>query len=143
MFKKWDGLRGIRIYDVTDPEKQVKITEYTTGKTGSGVHGDSFFYDGGKYAYLGAAPDDTYTGLLHNLTPYSNSLMIVDVSDPSNVKEVSRWHVPGQRAGAPGETQILKKWKILEGRGAEKIPDKPLTMEERPPILQRVEIPRA
>ena len=46
--------------------------------------------------------------------------MIVDVSDPSNVKEVSRWHVPGQRSGAPGETQILKKWKVLEGRAPKK-----------------------
>ena len=141
MYKKWEGLRGLRVYDVTDPEKQVKISEFTTGKTGSGVHGDSFFYDGGKYAYLDTAPDDTYTGLLHNLTPYSNCLMIVDVSDPSNVKEVSRWHVPGQRAGAPGETQMLKKWKVLEGRGAEKIPDKPLTMEDARQYFKELKFP--
>jgi hypothetical protein len=28
---------------------------------------------------------------------YSNGLMIVDMSDPAEVKEVSRWWVPGQR----------------------------------------------
>jgi hypothetical protein len=43
---------------------------------------------------------------------------------------VSRWHVPGQRAGMPGEVAELKKWKVLEGRGVEKIPDHPLTMED-------------
>ena len=130
MFKDWDGLRGIRVLDVTDPTKITKIAEFSTGKTGSGVHGDSFFWDGGKYAYLDVAPDDTYTGMVANLTPYSNSLMIVDVTDPTAIKEVSRWHVPGQRAGVPGETAELKKWRILQGRGVEAIPNKTLTMEE-------------
>ena len=140
-FKEWQGLRGIRLWDVSDPEKPAKISEFSTGQTGSGVHGDSFFYDGGKYAYLDTAPDETYTGILANLTPYSNSVMIVDVSDPSNVKEVSRWHVPGQRAGVPGETAELKKWKVVQGRGAEKIPDKPLTMEEATHVFQELKYP--
>jgi hypothetical protein len=67
--------------------------------------------------------------------------MIVDVSDPSNVKEVSRWHVPGQRAGVPGETQMLKKWKLLEGHGVEKIPDKPLSMEEATQVFKGLKYP--
>lgn len=140
-FKTWNGLRGMRLWDVTDPTNQVLISEFSTGKTSSGVHGDSFFYDGGKYAYLDVSPDETYTGMLANLTPYSNCLMIVDVSDPSNVKQVATWHVPGQRAGVPGETQMLKKWKMLQGRGAEKIPDKPLTMEEATQYFRDLKFP--
>jgi hypothetical protein len=137
-FKDWKGLRGIRMIDVTDPTSPVQVSEWSTGSTSSGVHPDSYFYDGGKYAYLDVAPDETYTGMIANLTPYSNCLMIVDVSDPANIKEVSRWHVPGQRAGVPGETQMLKKWKCLEGRGTEKIPDKPLTMEEATSVFKEL-----
>jgi hypothetical protein len=140
-FKKWDGLRGIRMWDASDPTKLAKISEFTTGKTGTGTHGDSNFYDGGKYAYVDVAPDDTYTGMLANLVPLSNCLMILDVSDPSNVKEVSRWHVPGQRAGVPGEVQELKKWKVLQGRGAEMIPDRPLTMEEATKVFRNLKFP--
>ena len=119
-FRKYEGLRGIRVYDASDPMKIVKISEFSTGKTGSGVHGDSTFYDGGKYAYLDVAPDETYTGILNCLIPLSNALMIVDISDPSNVKEVSRWHVPGQRAGMPGEVAQLKKWKTTGRPGRRK-----------------------
>jgi hypothetical protein len=140
-YKDWKGLRGIRMWDASDPGKLVKISEFSTGQTGSGSHGDSAFYDGGKYAYIDCAPDDTYTGILANLTPYSNCLMIVDVSDPSNVKEVSRWWVPGQRAGVAGEVQHLKKWKLLEGRGAEKIPDRPLSIDDATAVFQQLKFP--
>jgi hypothetical protein len=140
-FRKWEGLRGIRLHDASDPTKIVELGEFSTGQTGSGPHGDASWYDGGKYAYLDVAPDDTYTGMLDNLVPLANSLMVVDVSDPGNIKEVSRWHVPGQRAGMPGETQELKKWKCLQGRGAEMIPDRPLTMEEATKIFRNLRYP--
>jgi len=35
--------------------------------------------------------------------PTSNGLMIVDLSDPANVKEVARWWVPGQKFGEEDE----------------------------------------
>ena len=140
-YKSWKGLRGIRMWDASDPAKLVTISEFSTGQTGSGSHGDSMFYDGGKYAYIDCAPDETYTGILANLTPYSNCLMIVDVSDPSSVTEVSRWWVPGQRAGAPGEVEHLKKWKLLEGRGAEMIPDHPLSIDEATAVFQKLKFP--
>src|SRR5450759_575298 len=140
-YKSWKGLRGIRLWDASDPAKLVRISEFSTGQTGSGSHGDSMFYDGGKYAYIDCAPDETYTGILANLTPYSNCLMIVDVSDPSSVKEVSRWWVPGQRAGAPGEVEHLKQWKLLEGRGAEMIPDHPLSIDEATAVFQKLKFP--
>ena len=47
---------------------------------------------------------------LENLErPYSNALMIVDMSDPASVKEVSRWWVPGQRLG---EEEEYKKYRF-------------------------------
>jgi hypothetical protein len=140
-YKNWKGLRGIRMWDASDPARLSQISEFSTGQTGSGSHGDSMFYDGGKYAYIDCAPDETYTGILANLTPYSNCLMIVDVSDPSNVKEVSRYWVPGQRAGVPGEVEHLKKWKFLQGRGVEKIPDHPLSIDEATEVFAKLRFP--
>ena len=140
-YKNWKGLRGIRAWDASDPTKLVRISEFSTGQTGSGSHGDSMFYDGGKYAYIDCAPDETYTGILANLTPYSNCLMIVDVSDPSKITEVSRYWVPGQRAGVAGEVEHLKKWKFLQGRGVEKIPDHPLSIDEATAVFQQLRFP--
>ena len=56
--KNFKGLRGVRFYDVTDPSKIVKLSEFSTGATGQGTHRN--YYDGGKYAYLDTAPDDTF-----------------------------------------------------------------------------------
>jgi hypothetical protein len=88
------GFRGIKTYDVTNPEKTVLLNEFETGKTGHGVHLP--FYDGGKYAYLACGWDDQLR-MESTERVYSNALMIVDMSDPANVKEVSRWWAPGQR----------------------------------------------
>lgn len=88
------GFRGIKTYDVTDPEKPVLLCEFETGATGHGVHLP--FYDGGHYAYLACGWDDQLR-MESTERVYSNGLMIVDMSDPSDVKEVSRWWVPGQR----------------------------------------------
>ena len=96
----YKGLRGIRNYDITDPKNPKMLQEYNTGVKGNGTHHN--FYDGGQYAYLDCGWDDQLR--LENLErPYSNALMIVDMSDPSNVKEVSRWWVPGQRLGEEAE----------------------------------------
>jgi hypothetical protein len=96
----YKGLRGIRNYDVTDPRNPVLLQEYNTGVKGNGTHHN--FYDGGQYAYLDCGWDDQLR--LENLErPYSNGIMIVDMSDPANVKEVSKWWVPGQRLGEEAE----------------------------------------
>lgn len=100
----FSGLRGIRTYDITDATKPNLMEEYSTGVKGSGTHMN--FYDGGKYAYLDCGWDDQLR-LESTERPFSNGLMIVDVSDPSKVKEVSRWWVPGQRLG---EEEEYKKW---------------------------------
>src|ERR1700686_237012 len=56
--KNFKGLRGVRFYDATDPSKIVKLSEFSTGATGKGTHRN--YYDGGKYAYLDTAPDETF-----------------------------------------------------------------------------------
>jgi hypothetical protein len=87
------GLRGIRTWDITDPLRPNLLSEFSTGETGSGTHHN--FYDGGKYAYLDAGFSDQLR-MENAQRAHSNALMIVDMSDPANVKEVSRWWHPGQ-----------------------------------------------
>ena len=98
------GLRGIRTYDITDPTKPNLLQEFNTGEKGNGTHHN--FYDGGQYAYLDCGWDDQLR-LENHQRPYSNALMIVDMTDPANVKEVSRWWVPGQKLG---EEEEYKKY---------------------------------
>jgi hypothetical protein len=102
----YQGLRGIRNYDITDPMKPQLLQEYNTGEKGNGTHHN--FYDGGQYAYLDCGWDDQLR-LENHQRPYSNALMIVDMSDPANVKEVSKWWVPGQRLG---EEEEYKKYRF-------------------------------
>ena len=102
----YKGLRGIRNYDVTDPTKPNLLQEYNTAEKGNGTHHN--FYDGGKYAYLDCGWDDSLR-LENHQRPWSNALMIVDMSDPANVQEVSRWWVPGQKYG---EEEEYKKYRF-------------------------------
>jgi hypothetical protein len=102
----YKGLRGIRTYDITDPTKPDLLQEYSTGEKGNGTHMN--FYDGGQYAYLDCGWDDQLR-LENHQRPFSNALMIVDMSDPANVQEVSRWWVPGQRLG---EEEEYKKYRF-------------------------------
>src|SRR5690606_8405141 len=65
------------------------------------------FYDGGRYAYLDAGWSDQFR-MENAQRPHGNAFMVVDMSDPSNVREVSRWHVPGQLFGE--EEEYKKYW---------------------------------
>jgi hypothetical protein len=100
------GLRGIRTYDVTDPTNIKLLQEYTTG-TDKGGGASSPYYDGGKYAYLECAPDETFTNLECSERMWAYGIMVVDLSDPARVQEVSRWWVPGMRKG---EEEAYRKW---------------------------------
>lgn len=81
---------GILLFDVaTDPAHPALISHYDTG--GRGTHRN--YYAGGRYAYL-ATEAEGFTG---------NILSIVDVSDPTAVREVGRWWAQGQHV-AGGET---------------------------------------
>ncbi len=92
--------RGIRMYDVTDLSKPNLLSEFSTGDKGNGTHAN--FWDGGRYAYLDCNWDHSLR-MDHPGRPFSQALMIVDVSDPSKVKEVARWWVPGQKFGEEAE----------------------------------------
>lgn len=100
----YDGLRGISTWDITDPFNPVLLDEFGW-PTGKGTHHN--WYDGGRYAYLSAGWDDQF--LFENTQRvYGSGLMIVDLSDPANVREVSRFHIPGQRIGE--EEEYMKYW---------------------------------
>ncbi len=74
---------GVYIWDISNPLNPMKLGHYQTG--GNGTHRN--FYNGGKYMHL-AAGMPGYKG---------NIYVIVDISDPKNLVEVSRWWVPGQK----------------------------------------------
>ena len=112
--KTHDGLRGVRFFDATDPLNIKPLSEFSTDlgepgrkrQTGGGTHRD--YYDGGKYAYLDAAPDDSYTHQESSVRVHSHSLMVIDVSDPTTPKHVSNWWLPGQRQD---EQEEYKAWR--------------------------------
>ncbi len=89
---------GVLLYDISDPVHPKYLSHFHTG--GGGTHRNAYY--GGKYAYLAA-----------NMKGYKgNILVILDVSDPRNPQEVSRWWYPGQ-------------W--LDGNEAEQYPASPFT----------------
>jgi hypothetical protein len=108
------GLRGVRFYDVSDPAKIVPLAHWSCDQgdpkrevqTGSGTHRS--YYDGGQYAYLDTAPDNSFTHMESSVRYYCNGMQIIDVSDPSAPKFVANWWVPGQREG---EEEAQKKWR--------------------------------
>ena len=73
---------GVLIWDVKDPVKPKQVGSFRTGALGTHRN----FYAGGRYAYLAA-----------NMKGFKgNIFVILDISDPANPKEVSRWWVKGQ-----------------------------------------------
>ena len=108
------GLRGIRMWDASDPGDIKLLSEWSCDQgdpsrdiqTGSGVHRN--YYDGGKYAYLDTAPDNSFIHMESPVRYYTNCLQIIDVEDPANPKFVSNWWFPGQRAG---EERAYRRWR--------------------------------
>lgn len=84
---------GICIYDISTPAKPQLLSRWETG--GQGVH--RFDLDE-RYAYLSS----TAEGYLAHL------VIILDLKDPRNPVEVSRWWMPGQWT-AGGETPNWEK----------------------------------
>lgn len=73
---------GFVIWSLADPEAPLALGHYHTG--GKGTHRN--FYAGGRYVHATALPDG-YDGHIYQ---------IVDIADPSNPVEVSRWWREGQ-----------------------------------------------
>jgi hypothetical protein len=96
---------GIQLYDVTDPTKPVKKAYFKTDEPGGGREGVHGFWTqdhptAGKLAFL-AATKEGYFG---------NILMIVDINDADNPKEIGRWWYPGtcEKCGEKPEANWIK-----------------------------------
>jgi hypothetical protein len=94
------GLRGIRLYDASDPANIQYISSYSADggdpdrliQQGSGTHRN--YYDGGRYAYLDSQMNDDFGNFE---TSRGNGLQIIDVNDPAHPEFAGyTWH-PGQR----------------------------------------------
>lgn len=72
---------GFQIFDIADPADPKPISFFSTD--GKGVH--RMWYNGGTYAYMSAKLD----GFTDQI------MLIVDVSNPTSPREVSRWWIPG------------------------------------------------
>lgn len=85
---------GMRVFDVADPAKPKEIAFFdTSGPHSRGVHFLSF--TDGRYAYLSTGARD-FEPINSNDDQF---LMIVDMKDPRQPKEVGRWWMPGTRKG--------------------------------------------
>ncbi len=83
----WDD--GFLLWGLGDPVHPELLGHYHTG--GLGTHRDGYY--GGKYAYLSAGVNG-YSG---------NILVIVDISDPAHMVEVSRWALPELKLADPNQ----------------------------------------
>jgi hypothetical protein len=84
-YPMWDPPRcekaGIQLYDISDRFNPKELGYFETG--GRGVH--RIWYTGGQYANVSAGMEG-----------YTNRIwLLLDVSDPMNPFEVSRWWMPG------------------------------------------------
>jgi hypothetical protein len=88
---------GLQLWDLADPEDPRPLGRFATG--GTGTHRN--YYDGGRYVYATSA-----------LAGYEGHvLQIVDIDDPTQPREVSRWWRQGQwtaggENGAPPSTAL-------------------------------------
>lgn len=115
------GLRGVRIYDASDPANIKLLSMWSCDQgnpvravqTGGGSHRN--FYDGGRYAYLDASPDNSFINMESPVRLYTNCLQIIDLQDPAKPTFVSNWWFPGQRAG---EGRAYRKWREFGDRSS-------------------------
>jgi hypothetical protein len=115
------GLRGVRIYDASNPADIRLLSMWSCDQgdptravqTGGGTHRN--YYDGGRYAYLDAAPDNSFINMESPVRLYSNCLQIIDLADPAKPRFVSNWWFAGQRAG---ELRAYRQWREFGDRSS-------------------------
>jgi hypothetical protein len=73
---------GLAVYELSDPLRPRQIGFWSSG--GRGVH--RIVYTGGRYAHVSAIPE----GFRDRIW------VVIDLSDPTNPVEATRWWVPGQ-----------------------------------------------
>ena len=98
---------GFEIFDLADPEDPKKLGEFKTG--GGGTHRN--YFDGGRYVYATSLVEG-YDGHI---------LQIVDIEEPANPREVSRWWREGQwlaggEKGVPNGTLLHGGAYVRENR---------------------------
>ena len=87
---------GVELFDVSDPENPKSISLYSCKGPGSfGVH-QLWFADGEYIHFAGGSSDFTAKNVND-----SQFYQCIDVRDPANPKEVSRWWLPGTRDSDP------------------------------------------
>jgi hypothetical protein len=97
--KSWTS--GIRLFDISDPAKPKEVGFYKTdGAPNRGVHGFWLHEDPkhGKFAFI-ATTLPGYFGAI---------LLIIDINNPADLKEVSRWWFPGQHTA--GGEKVEENW---------------------------------
>ena len=108
------GLRGVRIYDATDPTAIELLSKWSCDQlepereiqTGAGTGHN--FYSGGQFAYLDAGFDNRFTHMESPVRHYTNGVQTLDLSNPAEPKFVSNWWVPGQR---DDEEEAYRNWR--------------------------------
>lgn len=110
--KHWKGLKGFRVYvmDGPLPDQWKLVAERTSDyrhpdaplgqQQGSGVL-DIPAWNGGKYMFLSAAPDDRFMLTEFADHIYTPGYQVWDMSDPANPTFVSQFAAPGQILGDP------------------------------------------
>lgn len=110
--KHWNGFKGFRVYvmDGPLPDQWRLVAERTSdyrhpdaplgAQQGSGVL-DIPAWNGGKYMFLSAAPDDRFMLTEFADYIYSPGYQVWDMSDPANPAFVSQFAAPGQILGDP------------------------------------------
>lgn len=85
---------GVEMWDISVPEQPRAIGFFDcSGPASRGVH-QVWFVDGKTVHFAGGAPDFTPRNLLDD-QPYR----AIDVSDPTNPREIGRWWYPGTAEG--------------------------------------------
>lgn len=89
---------GLEMFDVSNPEQPKSIGFYDVSNPN--CYGTHFvWYVDGQYAYLSSGTKD-----FDPISPRESWMMLIlDVKDPTNMKEVGRWWLPGtsKRDGVP------------------------------------------
>jgi hypothetical protein len=103
----WQG--GIRLFDVSDPEDPSEVGFFQSDQTRPEGEGETFRELGGRGVHgFWIHEDPNGQGrfcFVCTSSPgyYGNIVVIVDINDPANPREVGRWWYPGQ---GPGEEQL-------------------------------------
>ncbi|HZS64305.1 MAG TPA: hypothetical protein VFA53_07400 [Xanthobacteraceae bacterium] len=87
--KSKSGDPTLLIWDISDPENPKKIGQWTGAPGGS--HRNT--YPGGKYAYV--------SGFAEGYQSRGHELIILDIGNPAQPKQVAVWSQPGQKEGEP------------------------------------------